>query len=162
NVVPTYTPPTPAPVTLPPMPTPVNLADTPAVDFQLTSLDGETVSASDYRGRVLFINFWATWCEPCRRELPAFETFVKSQPEDGAAIIAVNVAETTEQVQAFLEENGVDGITVLMDTDQAVADEYGIRQLPVTYVVDQNGVIRYPKYGEMTLEELEAYTEALN
>jgi peroxiredoxin len=155
-------PPTPAAITIPPMPTPVNLADTPLVDFALPSLEGETVNVADYRGRIVFLNFWATWCEPCRRELPAFEAFMQSQPPDGAVILAVNVGETAEQVQAFLDENGVEGVPVLLDTDAAVADQYGVIQLPITFAVDGLGVIRFPKYGEMHLEELQAYVEALS
>lgn len=154
--------PTPGPVTLPPMPTPIDLANTPAVEFQLTSFDGALVDAADYRGRVVFLNFWATWCEPCKREMPALAEFAASQPADGAAVLAVNVEERRIDVEAFLNQYNIRGLTVLLDPTGDTADDYGIFQLPVTYVIDGTGVIRYPKYGEITLEELNAYTEALN
>jgi len=154
--------PTPAAVTLPPMPTPINLADTPVIDFALTSFDGELVNAREYVGRVVFLNFWATWCEPCKREMPALEQFAASQPEGGAVVLAVNVQERRIDVEAFLTEYGITDLTILLDTNGDVSDQYGIYQLPVTFVIDTNGVIRYPKYGEITLEELTAYTDALN
>lgn len=153
--------PTPAAVTLPSMPTPVNLADTPVIDFQLTSFDGELVDARDYAGRIVFLNFWASWCEPCKREMPTFERFIEAQPEGGAAILAVSVEDRRVDVETFLTEYGIDDLTVLLDPRGIVADQYGIFQLPVTFVIDANGVIRYPKYGEITLEELNAYTDAL-
>ncbi len=154
--------PTPAAVTLPPMPTPINLADTPVIDFALTSFEGELVNAREYVGRVVFLNFWATWCEPCKREMPALEQFAASQPEGGAVVLAVNVQERRIDVEAFLNEYGITDLTILLDTNGDVSDQYGIYQLPVTFVIDTNGVIRYPKYGEITLEELTAYTDALN
>jgi thiol-disulfide isomerase/thioredoxin len=154
--------PTPAAVTLPPMPTPVNLAETPIIDFRATSLDGEFVNAADYIGRVIFLNFWATYCEPCKREMPALEQFSAAQPADGAVVLAVNVQDRRVDVEAFLDEYGITGLNIILDPDGSIADQYGIFQLPVTFVIDTNGVIRYPKYGEITLAELNAYTDALS
>ncbi|HLU10947.1 MAG TPA: TlpA disulfide reductase family protein [Oceanobacillus sp.] len=157
----TQTIPTPRAVTPPPMPTAVALADTPILDFELTTLDGQTVSLSDYAGRIVFLNFWATWCEPCKRELPAFESFVAEQPQDGAVVLAVNVEEDPEVVRNFLQEQGVSNLIVPMDTDAEVAESYGIFQLPATFVIDETGYVRYPKYGEVTREELDVYVEVL-
>lgn len=153
---------TPAPVTLPPMPTPVIIADEPVIDFELPNLNGDTVRLTDYAGRIVFLNFWATWCEPCKRELPAFQRFVREQGDTGAVVLAVNVGESADQVRAFLVQQNVSGIEVLLDADNAVADRYGVFNIPVTFVIDQNGIVRYPKYGEFTLEDLYAYTEALS
>lgn len=155
-------PPTPRAITLPPMPTPVSLADTPIIDFELTTLDGQSVSLSDYAGRIVFLNFWATWCEPCKRELPVFEAFMAEQPPDGVVVLAVNVAENPDDVRNFLQEQGVSNLIVPMDVDAIVADSYGVFQLPVTFAIDGNGIVRFPKYGEITREELDAYVEALN
>lgn len=154
--------PTPAAVTLPPMPTPINLADTPVIGFQATSFEGRLVNAGDYIGRVIFLNFWATYCEPCKREMPALQQFSAEQPADGAVVLAVNVQERRIDVEAFLNQYNITRLNVLMDPDGEIADQYGVFQLPVTFVIDTNGVIRYPKYGEITLTELNAYTEALN
>lgn len=153
---------TPLPVTaLPPATRPV-WGDQPAPDFTLRTLDQTTVSLSDYRGRVVFLNFWATWCEPCERELPAFEAFMAQQGDDGAVVLAVNVGETYDQANAFLTERGVDGFPVLLDARLEVANLYGISPIPVTFVIDQEGVIRFTKYGEMKPEDLTEYLENLS
>lgn len=149
---------TPLPVTLAP---PKVLADAPMIDFTLTSLDGDPVSLSDYNGRIVFLNFWATWCIPCKKELPAFQEFQAQQPPDGPAILAVDVAETPEQVRAFLDEFGVTGLTVLLDPDMTASDSYGIFNMPTTFVIDRNGVVSYIKYGETTIDDLYAYLDAL-
>jgi peroxiredoxin len=151
--------PTPAPVTLPP---PKAVADAPMIDFTLTSLDGETVHLSDYAGRIVFLNFWATWCTPCQKELPAFQAFQAEQPPDGAAILAVNMEESADQVSTFLDQYGVSDLNVLLDTDGTVSDSYGIFNLPVTFVIDRNGIVRYPKYGEVTVADLRSYADALS
>ena len=109
------------------------------IDFTLTSLDGKTVSLSDYQGRVVFLNFWATWCVPCEKELPEFQQFQAQQPPDGAVILAVNVQESADQVTSFLTDHDISGLTVLLDSDSSVANSYGIYNLPVTFVIDQNG-----------------------
>ena len=151
--------PTPLPVTLAP---PKVLADAPMINFTLTSLDGKTVSLSDYAGRIVFLNFWATWCVPCQRELPAFEAFQATQPPDGAAILAVNVQESSDQITAFLNEHDIQGLNVLLDPDGKASNSYGIFNLPVTFVIDQQGIVRYPKYGAATVEDLQSYITALN
>jgi peroxiredoxin len=150
---------TPLPVTLAP---PRVLADAPMIDFTLTSLDGEAVSLSDYNGRIVFLNFWATWCTPCKKELPAFQAFQAQQPADGPVILAVDVAETPEQVRAFLDEFGVTGLTILLDPDLTASDSYGIFNLPTTFVINRQGIVSYIKYGETTIDDLNAYLDALN
>lgn len=153
--------PTPAAVTLPPMPTPISLADTPILDFELTALDGQTVRLSDYNGRVVFLNFWATWCTPCKREMPTFDAFMAEQPPDGAVVLAVNVDESPDLVRQFLDEYNITHLTIPMDTEAEIADLYGVFQLPITHVIDQNGIVRYPKPGEITREEMDVYLNTL-
>ncbi|MBE2272198.1 MAG: TlpA family protein disulfide reductase [Anaerolinea sp.] len=157
----TQAPATPGAITLPPMPTPISLADTPLVDFALPTLTGDTVNIGDYRGRVIFLNFWATWCVPCQREMPTLAQFVAEQPPDGALVFAVNVEEPRDVVEGFVREYGISGLPILLDEAGTVSSQFGVFQLPVTFVIDGTGVIRYPKYGEITLQELTAYTEAL-
>lgn len=155
--------PTPGPVTLPPMPNANTMANAESIPFELPTLNGGRVSLSNYEGRIVFLNFWATWCEPCQRELPAFEEFTRAQTGDNSPVIlAVNLEETVPEIRSFLQAAGVSGFHVLLDSDGRVADSYGVFQLPVTFVIDQRGVVRYPKYGEMKLEELNAYVEALS
>ncbi|MDX2161499.1 MAG: TlpA disulfide reductase family protein [bacterium] len=150
---------TPRPVEVPTL---VNVVDAPMIDFELPTPAGSTLSLSDFAGRIVFLNFWATWCEPCKRELPAFARFTADNPApDDPVILAVNYGENAEIVDAYLAENGLSGLTILLDPAGSVADDYGVFQLPVTFVIDPNGIVRYPKYGEVTLEELNGYVEAV-
>ncbi len=157
-------PPTPEPVELPTL---VDVVDAPVIDFELPMLidgaAGDSVRLTDYTGRVVFLNFWATWCEPCKRELPAFEQFTRDHADDPTSpvILAVNYGETPDLINTFLEQEGISGLNVLLDTDQRVGDSYGIFNLPVTFVIDERGIVRYPKYGEMTLADIQAYLDAL-
>jgi peroxiredoxin len=160
--VPTSAPPTPLAVTLPPIPTPPQVVGAPVLDFELPALDGSgPVRLTDYAGRVVFLNFWATWCVPCKRELPAFEQFTAEQGENGAVVVAVNTGEDEATVRAFLEEQGISGLNVLLDPEATVAKQYGVFQIPVTFVIDPEGNVRYPHYGEMTAGDLAGYLAAI-
>jgi len=138
-----------------------SLRDWQADDFTLTSLAGEEVSLSDYAGRPVFLNFWAEWCEPCRREFPAFAAFMAEQPADGPIILAVNQGDSVEVAQGFLDEIGVTGVPVLLDSDLELANDYPARNLPATYIIDPDGFVRFAKYGEVTVEELYTYLDEL-
>ncbi len=149
-----------------PVPTPesitlqdTTLVDKPAPNFELAALDGTRQRLSSYRGRVVFVNFWATWCEPCKRELPAFEQFQAQQGKDGAVILAVNVAETSETINQYFTEQGITGLEVLLDANQDVSEAFAIDRFPTTYVIDAAGVVRYKYYGEMKLADMD---DALN
>ncbi|MDZ4766309.1 MAG: TlpA disulfide reductase family protein [Chloroflexota bacterium] len=156
-------PPTPAAVTAPPLQSLPNLVDAQVIDFTLPSLNGGQIALNSYRGRPIFLNFWATWCEPCQRELPAFQAFTAEQAvlEDGAVVLAVNLGETREAVQTYLRSVGVNNIPVLLDENGDVSDQYGVFNLPVTFVIDRDGYVRQPHYGEMTTADLAAYLEGL-
>ncbi|MBL8147801.1 MAG: TlpA family protein disulfide reductase [Anaerolineae bacterium] len=159
---PTSVPPTPLAVSLPPMATLPQVVGAPVLDFELPALDGSgTVSLSDYAGRPVFLNFWATWCEPCKRELPAFEQFTAGQGDDGAVVLAINTGEDEATVRAFLEAQGIEGLNVLIDPSASAAKTYGVIQIPVTFVIDGAGNVRYPHYGEMTADDLAGYLAAL-
>jgi thiol-disulfide isomerase/thioredoxin len=150
-------PPTPLPVTQP-----VSLLlDRPAPNFELLNLDGEAVRLSNFRGRVVFLNFWATWCEPCIRELPALEAFQEAQGEDGALVLAINNGETAEQINDYFRENGFGGLLVLLDSEFEVQDSYNVNFFPTTFVVDASGTVRDMHRGEITQEDLEAYVAAM-
>lgn len=155
-------PPTPAAITPVFAGNPLPAPDAPAIEFTLPSINGAQISLDQYRGRVVFLNFWATWCEPCERELPAFEAFAKAQPEGGAVVLAVNHGETLEPVRLYLEAMGVDGFPVVLDSDTAVGDQYGVFNLPITFIIDQQGRVRENKFGEMRPEDLDAYLAALS
>ena len=136
-----------------------------APDFELPMLDGVTlVSPSDYAGRPLFLNFWATWCAPCVRELPALEEFVAehSADENGPALLTINLGETAAEISGFLAEIGVRKLPVAMDINEVVKLDYGVQNLPTTFVIDGDGMVRHTKLGEMHFEEMDAYRKALD
>jgi peroxiredoxin len=153
--------PTPAPVRLPAQQQ-SQAAGEPAPDFELRALDQNFVSLSDFRGRVVFLNFWATWCGPCERELPAFESFMAGQPEDGPVVVGVNLGETYDTVKPYLDERGISSFPILLDVEYRVSDLYGIGPIPVTYVIDESGTIRFSKFGEITPEDMQTYLAALS
>ncbi len=135
-----------------------------APDFELPLLDGVTlVSPVDYAGRTLFLNFWATWCAPCVRELPALEEFVATHAaaDAGPALLTINLGETAAEVSSFLAEIGVVNLPVALDINQVVKRDYGVQNLPTTYVIDETGMVSYMKLGEMKYEEMGLYLQAL-
>lgn len=140
------------------------LVDFPAPDFEIPMLDGITlVSPSDYAGRPLFINFWATWCGPCVRELPALEEFVATHADDdnGPALLTINLGETPEEINGFLKEIGVQNLPVALDANQVIKADYGVQNLPTTFVIDAEGMIQAMKLGEMRFEEMGLYLQQL-
>ncbi len=150
--------------TLPP-PIP-GIMNGPAPDFSVQTLDGQTVRLADYRGQVVFLNFWATWCPPCVEELPALERFAQAQAQldGGAVVLASNNTESPEQISAFLNENSItlDGVRVLLDTDNRVYQQYGIVRLPTTWVIDREGVLRAVKFGEFDDATLQTYLDEVD
>ena len=120
----------------------------PAPDFQLQDLDGQTVSLGEFRGRPVMVNFWATWCGPCRMEMPYIEE-VSNDPdwtETGLVILAVNPGESAAIAGQFMEDNGLT-FPVLLDIKTEVAKAYNVSAIPTTYFVDKNGIIKDVKIG---------------
>lgn len=130
--------------------------------FSVTDHEGNPVSLEDYKGRIVFLNFWSTDCPPCVRELPAFAQFASEQGETGAAVLTVNMGETPETVRDFFAKNDVQGLRVAMDTDLTVGGQYGIIARPVTYIIDGDGIVRSMKAGEITIEEMDEYVLQLS
>jgi len=113
---------------------------TEIVDFELLDLSGATRSLSDFRGKVVFLNFWATWCGPCRFEMPSMEILYQELNSSGLEIVAVNLQEDRESVQSFVDEYGL-SFSVLLDTTGRVGATYGARSIPTTYIVDRDGFV---------------------
>lgn len=128
-----------------------------APDFTLQNLDGEMVTLSELRGEVVLINFWATWCGPCRQEMPAIEARYN---RGGFQVLAVDFGETAEQVQGFLDEIGV-LLPVLLDSDGAVQELYRVRGYPSTFIIDENGIVRFFHIGQMGEADLQSYLSQL-
>lgn len=125
---------------------PANSAGVPdkgtiAPDFALVTLDGKTVRLSDYRGQVVFLNFWATWCPPCRNEMPSMEKLHKAMQGYNFVILAVSIdKKTTYHVKSFVNKKGY-SFPVLHDITKEVAANYGVSGIPTTLIVDKDGVI---------------------
>lgn len=128
-----------------------------APDFALPDLQGEQVRLSDLRGQPVLLNFWATWCGPCRQEMPAIQARYN---HGGFAVLAVDFGETRQQVQDFINEIGVD-LPVLLDADGSVQELYRVRGYPTTFFIDAQGVIRFFHIGEMTTQDIDNYLEQM-
>lgn len=115
----------------------------PAPDFTLETLDGGSASLSSYRGQVVIVNLWASWCLPCRAEMPTLQKLHEANRDRGLAVLAVNstVQDTEADARAFVDEMGLT-FTVLLDRDGAVSRRYLLRALPSTFIVDRGGIIR--------------------
>jgi peroxiredoxin len=119
-----------------------------APDFTLKSLDGQKVSLRDFRGKSVLLNLWATWCGPCRGEMPFLQE-VSEDPEwakRGLVVLGVNLGESAAAVQQFMEVNSL-SFTVLLDTEKEVGVRYNARYIPTTYFIDKDGIIRNIKIG---------------
>ncbi|MRG85288.1 redoxin domain-containing protein [Salinibacillus xinjiangensis] len=135
-----------------------------APDFSLKRLNGEEFSLSELKGKKIFLNFWATWCDPCRKEMPEMQTF-HEQYGDEVAIIAVNATGTersVESVQKFVNEFGLT-FPIIIDKDLSVTlDQYKAFGLPTTYFINRDGHVQLPyQGGEMDFEMLKEKMEQL-
>ncbi len=119
----------------------------PAPDFALTTLDGKGFRLSDLRGKPVVINFWATWCAPCRSEMPSLQT-AATRFDDAVVVVGVDQGEDARTVQAFVDELGVT-FPIPLDKEMVASERYNVKGLPTTYFVDAEGVIRHLWVGEM-------------
>ena len=135
----------------------------PAPDFVLKDQYGNTHTLSDYEGKTIFLNFWATWCPPCRAEMPDIQKLYESYSQEGDnALIVLGVAaplmgqeKSEEEIAAFLEENGYT-YPVLMDTEWELFGQYGIYSFPTTFMIDREGNVYGYLSGQMTYEIMES------
>ena len=119
---------------------------TPAPDFTLTDMDGETHTLASYQGKPVIINFWATWCPPCRAELPSMNRAWKKIKDEGIEMLAVNVGESEDTIFAFMGDYPID-FTVLLDESGEIINNWPIRGLPTTFVLDKQGNLVYRAIG---------------
>lgn len=119
-----------------------------APDFTLTTLDGDTITLSDFRGQPVLVNLWASWCLPCRAEMPAMQKVYDAYADDGFIVLAVNATaqDSRAAAQAFVAEFGFT-YPILLDADGRVADLYQLRAFPSSYFIDANGVIQDVVFG---------------
>jgi thiol-disulfide isomerase/thioredoxin len=119
-----------------------------SIDFSLEGLDGKTVSLSSYRGKVVLLSFWATWCGPCKEEMPAMEKLYQKLKARGFVVLAVDMMEEKTAVSAFVKKNGYTFPVVLDKTGEVGGNGlYSARAIPTNYVVDKAGMIVGRKIG---------------
>lgn len=125
-----------------------------APDFELKDLQGQTVKLSDFQGKKVMINFWATWCPPCRVEMPHMQKFYADYNKQGVVILAVNLTPTEENadsVLAFVKDYGLT-FPVVLDEEGTTIQTYQVVAYPTTYVIDSNGVIREKFQGAINYD----------
>ncbi len=119
-----------------------------ALPLMLKTLDGTMHDLAKYRGKVVLVNFWATWCEPCRDEMPSIQKLKEKFVDQPFAVLAVNVDEPESRVRAFLEKTPLD-LTVVLDPGKPVTKSWNARILPASYVIGRDGRVRYSVVGEL-------------
>lgn len=151
--------------------TPVNIADTemsssdgglvgqPAPDFTLPTLNGDEISLSNFRGQPVLINFWASWCEPCRIEMPMLINAYQDYSDEGLVILGLNVTEedTLEAVNSFVDEFGVPYPILLDQVDHISHDDYRLIGLPMSIFIDRAGVVKRVVIGALREDEIDPY-----
>ncbi len=130
-----------------------------APDFALTPLDGASISLSQQRGKIVLINFWATWCPPCRAEMPEINAVAQAHP-DQLIVLAINNAEEEARVRQFVSEFQLT-FPILLDPDGSVANKYAVLGLPTSFFVDREGIVRAANIGAMSRAYIEAQIAAL-
>lgn len=120
----------------------------PTPPLELVDLDGKRHRLADYRGSAVVVNFWATWCVPCRDEMPSLERLRASVEGRRVVVLAVNLAEPDSRVRKFLDAVPV-RFPILMDREATVAKAWQAKLLPATYVIGPDGAIRYRHLGEL-------------
>jgi peroxiredoxin len=126
---------------------------TAAEDFRLVDLEGKQQSLSQYRGKVVLVNFWATWCKPCTTEMPAMQATYDKLREKGFVVLAINELEDEAKVRDHIKQYG-HTFPVLLDRDNKVANQFGVFGLPVSVFIDEKGVVQEYIKGGLLTEQL--------
>jgi len=131
-----------------------------APDFSATDLDGKTISLDRYKGKILIINYFATWCPPCRVEIPDFVEAYKDHRKDGLEFLGVDLGESPDTVKEFVNEQKINYPVIAGDRD--MEDKFGpVHSIPVTIVIDREGRIATKKIGMLSSEELDEIIQSL-
>jgi len=131
-----------------------------APDFELVDLDGNKQRLSDYKGEGVFLNFWGTWCGPCKKEMPYMEKQHKAFEEKGVNILAVNIAESNLKVETFRDQYGLT-FPIAIDKDKSVKEAYNIVPLPTTFFINKDGKIEQIITKEMSEDEIITFMESI-
>ncbi|GIO04202.1 hypothetical protein J31TS6_02300 [Brevibacillus reuszeri] len=134
-----------------------------APDFELQALHGGQMKLSELRGKKVIVNLWATWCPPCRAEMPDMQSFYEENKEKGVVILGVNLTSTEtnpEAVSSFVEAYGIT-FPILMDVDKQVSNVYKAISIPTSFIIDSKGVIQNKFIGPMNQEMMENMLSAI-
>ena len=128
------------------------LVGAPAPEIALKDLQGQEVRLSDLHGKVVLLNFWATWCKPCKEEMPAMQASYERLREQGVVVLAVNELEDVEKVAEHIKTHG-HTFLVVMDHNNGVANRYGVVGLPASFLIDRQGIVREHIFGNLLTEQ---------
>ena len=128
----------------------------PAAGFALSNLHGETVSLSDFKGQKVLLDFWATWCPPCRIELPGLNSMVPELNKSGVVVLNISVDKKIDTVKKFITDNQYLNLNVLHD-DQNIADRYQVSAIPTKVLIGEDGNILARKVGSLTEEQMKDF-----
>jgi len=131
-----------------------------AIDFTLKDLNGNKVSLSDFKGKNVYLNFFATWCPPCKAEMPDIEKVYQKYKDKDFVVLAVDLGEDKDTVKSFIEKNKYN-FKVVLDSNQSVAEKYDITAIPVSVFIDKTGNVIAKKVGAMSSGEMELYVKML-
>ncbi|MGM0437314.1 MAG: TlpA family protein disulfide reductase [Bacillota bacterium] len=123
-----------------------------APNFTLKNMDNQEVTLRELEGQKVFINFWASWCPPCKAEMPDIQKLYENYGED-IKIIAVNLEEEKTKIENYLENENLD-FTILLDKNKKVANQYLIRAIPTSYFLDENGIIIEKNLGVLSYDKM--------
>ncbi len=132
----------------------------PAPQLALTDVQGNAASIEDYRGRVILVNNWATWCPPCKIEMPELQAYYTAHAAEGFVVIAIESGEPADQVAAFVQEYGMT-FPVWLDPQGAALEIFQNWNLPSSYIIDKQGIVRYSWTGGINQPTLEQYVTPL-
>lgn len=130
-----------------------SVVKTAAINLKLKDLNGKEVSLSDFKGKKVFLNFWASWCPPCKAEMPDIEKLFGQTKDSDLVILAVNIGEDKSTAKSFIDSHKYN-FTVLLDSDQSIASKYNIVAIPTSFFIDKEGNIVSTIKGGMTLEQM--------
>ncbi len=144
----------------PPALAPAPHADFPAPPFTLQSTTGEQFDLAALKGKVVLVNFWATWCPPCRAEMPAIDQLYRTNREAGLVVLGINQGEDQAAVQSFAGQFNL-SFPILLDPNGAVNARYNVSALPTTFIIDRKGIIHDLVIGPVTREQVQRKIQPL-